>query len=109
MIRKINLDKKIKINLADFEQILSVLMDNAVKYSDQKIVVELDEHNLRISNDGARIPTDKITHIFDRFYQVDKTSDGVGLGLSIAKSLADKNHWKLEAKSNKETAFMLNF
>lgn len=109
LTRKIHLDKKAKINLADFEQILSILMDNAVKYSDKKIVVELDDHNLKISNDGAKIPTEKITHVFDRFYQVDKSADGVGLGLSIAKSLADKNHYKLSAESSKTTSFLLVF
>lgn len=109
LVRKINLDRKVKVNLADFEQILSILMDNAVKYSDKKIVVELDEHNLRISNDGAKIPADKITHVFDRFYQVNKSTEGVGLGLSIAKSLAEKNHYKLSAKSDKLTTFLLVF
>ncbi|MBQ3292786.1 HAMP domain-containing histidine kinase [Candidatus Saccharibacteria bacterium] len=109
LVRKINLDRKVKVNLADFEQILSILMDNAVKYSDKKIVVELDEHSLRISNDGAKIPADKITHVFDRFYQVNKSTEGVGLGLSIAKSLADKNHYKLTVKSEKLTTFLLDF
>ena len=109
LVRKINLDRKVKVNLADFEQILSILMDNAVKYSDKKIVVELDEHSLRISNDGAKIPADKIAHVFDRFYQVNKSTEGVGLGLSIAKSLADKNHYKLSAKSDKLTTFLLVF
>ena len=109
LVRKIHLDKKVKINLADFEQILSILMDNAVKYSDKKIVVELDEHNLKISNDGAKIPADKAQHVFDRFYQVDKSAEGVGLGLSIAKSLADKNHYKLSVKSDRMTSFLLVF
>ena len=109
LVRKFNWDKKVKINPADFEQILSILMDNAVKYSAKKITVELDRNSLKISNDGAKIPADKIAHVFDRFYQVDKSSDGVGLGLSIAKSLADKNHYKLSVKSDKLTTFLLVF
>ncbi|MBR3253030.1 HAMP domain-containing histidine kinase [Candidatus Saccharibacteria bacterium] len=109
LVRKINLNGKVKVNISDFEQILSILMDNAVKYSDKKIVVELDGHNLQISNDGAKIPADKISHIFDRFYQVDKNSEGVGLGLSIAKSIADKNHYKLSVKPDKLTTFSLVF
>ncbi|MBQ3441522.1 HAMP domain-containing histidine kinase [Candidatus Saccharibacteria bacterium] len=109
LVRKINLSGKVKINISDFEQILSILMDNAVKYSDKKIVVELDEHNLKVSNDGAKIPADQIAHVFDRFYQVDKSAEGVGLGLSIAKSMADKNHYKLSVKSDKLTTFLLVF
>lgn len=109
LVRKINCDKKVKINPSDFEQILSILMDNAIKYSAKKITVELDRNSLMVSNDGAKIPVDKLPHVFDRFYQVDKSSDGVGLGLSIAKSLADKNHYKLSVKSNKLTTFLLVF
>ena len=109
LTRKITLNKKVKINAQDFEQILSILMDNAIKYSDKKIMVELGEHSLRISNDGERISAVNLPHVFDRFYQVDKSSEGVGLGLSIAKSLADKNNYKLSAKSDKLTTFLLEF
>ena len=109
LTKKITLDKNVKINASDFEQILSILMDNAVKYSDKKISVALSEHRLEVSNDGIKIPKDKLAHIFDRFYQADKTSEGVGLGLSIAKSIADKNHFKLMVKSDKLTTFILEF
>ena len=109
LIRKLSLGQDIKINLTDFEQVLSILMDNAVKYSDKKIVVSLDEHRLEVSNDGVTIQKEKLPHIFERFYQADKSSNGVGLGLSIAKSLADKNHFKLGVKSGKMTTFILEF
>ena len=109
LTRKIDLDKKIKINAADFEQILSILMDNAVKYSDKSITVKLTEHTLIVSNDGKRIPNEKLPHIFDRFYQTDKSNEGVGLGLSIAKNLVEKNHWKLHVRSLKLTVFTLTF
>lgn len=101
---------KTKLNSADFKEILSILLDNAAKYSDQKINLELDKNSLSIKNDGATIEPAKISHVFDRFYQTDKTRDGVGLGLSIAKSLADRNHWTLSAASDADsTAFTLKF
>ena len=106
---KISLPKKIKINRGDFIQILNILLDNAIKYSDKKIILTVNEHQLVVKNDGAKIPADKLPHIFERFYQVDKTADGVGLGLSIAKSLADRNDWKLSTESNELTAFILQF
>ena len=109
LTRKIVPDVKVEINATDFEQILSILMDNAVKYSDIKIVVELDSHGLRVLNDGTKIPKEDLAHVFERFYQVDKTSEGVGLGLAIAKTLADKNHLKLSVKSDKMTSFLLEF
>lgn len=108
--KKIVLREKIKINRGDFTQLLNILLDNAIKYSKQKIVLEAYSHKLVIKNDGAKIPPEALPHIFERFYQADKTAEGVGLGLSIAKSLADRNHWQLSAASDaKMTSFTLEF
>lgn len=100
---------KVRINEEDFEQILSILMDNAVKYAGSKIRLQVEDHTLILANDGAKIPPDKLPHIFERFYQADKTAEGVGLGLSIAKSLAERNHWKLSVESGKMVKFTLSF
>ena len=107
--KTLNIADKAKINANDFTQILGILMDNAIKYSNKKIELILVDHELRISNDGTKISKEALPHIFDRFYQADKNSEGVGLGLSIAKSLADRNHWVLKAKSDSNTTFILNF
>ncbi|MBO4854832.1 HAMP domain-containing histidine kinase [Candidatus Saccharibacteria bacterium] len=107
-----NLPEKIeaKIVKADFEQILDILLDNAVKYSKKKIEIELNDNYLRVTNDGKTIPEEKIDKIFDRFYQTDKTAEGSGLGLAIAKSVADQNGWKISAESDKKTtSFVLEF
>lgn len=109
LTRQISLNKKVKINSADFEQVLSILMDNAIKYSDKTIVVKLTEHTLSVENDGAKISAEKLPHIFDRFYQGDKSAEGVGLGLAIAKAVSERNHWRLSAKSDKKTIFTLSF
>lgn len=100
---------KVKINATDFMQIFDILMDNAIKYAEKKIVLELNERTLTIANDGAKIKPDEIERIFERFYQTDKSSEGVGLGLSIAKATAKRNDWKLTANSNKMTIFTLEF
>lgn len=107
--KKISTQKKIKINREDFVQIFSILCDNAVKYANSKIQLCVDEHKLEISNDGTKIDKKNLPHIFERFYQVDKSADGVGLGLSIAKTLADNNGWSLTAKSDKMTTFTLSY
>lgn len=108
--KKIMLNEKIKINREDFVQIFSCLMDNAVKYADKKVCLELSPHLLKLSNDGETIPEEKLKHLFERFYQVDKTREGVGLGLSIAKTLAERNHWNLKAESQDGiTTFTLEF
>lgn len=110
LTKNINVNGKVKINANDFSQILNILMDNAVKYCDKKIQLQLDAHNLTISNDGAKIPKKDLEHIFERFYQVDKTQEGVGLGLAIAESVAIRNGWSLSAISeNGLTSFNLKF
>lgn len=101
---------KIKISKTDLSQIISILMDNALKYCDKNIIVTLTSKSFTIANDGAKISERDLPHIFDRFYQTDKSSDGVGLGLAIAKTLADRQDWKLSAQSDKNsTQFKLEF
>ena len=107
--KELNVSDKVKVNASDFSKLLGILMDNAIKYSDKKITLTLEDHVLKVTNDGATISKDALPHVFDRFYQADKNSEGVGLGLSIAKSLADRNHWNLSVKSNSNTTFTLNF
>lgn len=101
---------KVLIVASDFTQLLGILLDNAIKYSDKKIRLVLTNNELTVSNDGTTISKDDLPHIFERFYQVDKSSEGVGLGLAIAKSIAVRNGWDLTAKSqNKTTKFTLKF
>ena len=112
--------KKLKTDIAedvvatlvqdDFVQILSILLDNAAKYAKSWVSVELKNNYVKVENDGKEIPAAKMEHIFERFYQVDKTATGVGLGLSIAKSAADHNDWEIIADSDKKsTSFTLYF
>ena len=102
--------KPLSLNLPAAKQILNILLDNAIKYSDKKIDVVVSGRKIVIKNDGAIIPAEKLPHLFKRFYQVDKTSNGVGLGLAIASEVAEKNNWKLTASSdNKSTSFILIF
>ena len=101
--------KSTELPRAELSQLLNILLDNATKYADSYIDIEVKTNRVKITNDGATISKDKLSHIFDRFYQVDKTKSGVGLGLSIAKTIADKNHWRLTADSDaKSTTFMLD-
>ena len=108
--KSINVSGKRKIAKADFLQIFNILMDNAIKYSDKKICLSLNDHELVIANDGATISREDLPHIFERFYQTDKSAEGVGLGLAIAKSLAERNNWVLSAESTKnQTEFILKY
>ena len=84
---------RIKLN-----QILYNLMDNAIKYTPDggKIRVTLEAGNQeliwRVKDNGVGIPEETQSHIFERFYRVDKArsreTGGTGLGLSIVRQLA---------------------
>ena len=107
---------------AAVRQIISVIMDNAVKYCDEhgEISVSLSQINqhvsknkaiLTIQNDFADTDRFDSEKVFDRFYRGDKAhvSDGsFGLGLSIARSAADSCGIKLSAdKGNKKVIFSI--
>ena len=94
----------------DFLQVLDILLDNATKYGDKKILITLNQNELAIMNDGATIEKKDLEKIFDRFYQTDKTKEGSGLGLAIAKSICKQNKWQIFCESNnKNTKFTVAF
>lgn len=97
----------IKANPASIEELLTILVDNALKYSPEKskisIVLSQQGKNakLSIANGGAGIPSDKLPHIFDRFYRADesRTKNGSGLGLALAKEIVALHKGELSVSS----------
>ena len=89
------------------EQILGILIDNAVKYTPEggKIVISGDwTHEravLRVRDTGAGIAKEHLPHLFERFYKVDKAHSGMGsgLGLSIAKEMLTLMGESIEVES----------
>lgn len=78
-----------------FKQILIILLDNALKYSDDLITLSAEKKDsrveIRVKDYGAGLSPEKLEHVFDRFYRNSETSSasGFGLGLAIAKSLVE--------------------
>ncbi|WP_425057921.1 Sensor histidine kinase RcsC [Sporomusa carbonis] len=100
---------KIAITANHLEQILLILLDNAVKYSttDKRIEIlgylEGQYTYIAIKDYGSGIPESELPNIFDRFYRVDKARSrkqgGSGLGLAIAKRLVQKYQGVIEVQS----------
>jgi signal transduction histidine kinase len=79
------------------KQLLFIFLDNARKYSEDSITITIGELQtevyVKISDKGIGIPKDHLAKVFDRFYRVDQARErkhgGSGLGLSLAKEIAD--------------------
>jgi len=91
-------------------QLLVILLDNAIKYSSAKSDVEVvsarHEGNINISiqDHGVGIERKALEHVFDRFYRSDSSrqkagEEGYGLGLSIAKMIADVHNGNITISS----------
>ncbi|MFZ5806296.1 MAG: ATP-binding protein [Verrucomicrobiota bacterium] len=93
------------------EQVFSNLLENAMHYSKPNGMVEIGailEQEKRtitffVKDNGIGIPSEKIAHIFDRFFRVDPARSrelgGTGLGLAIVKSIIDKHRGMVWAES----------
>ena len=102
---------------AKLRELFTVLIDNAVKYSDADTTVHVsltseNEHAVfNVKNTGSVIPQDKQAHIFERFYRADesrnRSTGGYGLGLAIAYNIAHdhKGTLVLDHSTDKETSF----
>ncbi|MCD1257674.1 HAMP domain-containing protein [Paenibacillus athensensis] len=90
-------DVSLAVSSLQLEQVLLIVLDNAVKYSTEvkRIEVELRRENgeaaVTVQDHGIGIPAEDLPSIFDRFYRVDKARNreigGTGLGLAIAKQI----------------------
>lgn len=91
-------------------QLVVILLDNAIKYSPKGKTVTLDgsvqanEIIWRIRDEGNGIEPLALEHVFDRFYRGDSSraksvTEGYGLGLSIAKMIADVHQGNITLKS----------
>jgi signal transduction histidine kinase len=95
---------------SQLQQLLAILLDNAVKYSEESkaVTVSLSSKQskalLSVHNYGSTLDPEDLEHIFERFYRADKSraNEGYGLGLSIAKSIADLHNAKISATSSIE-------
>lgn len=88
-------------------QLLFIFLDNARKYSDEPIAMHVEQTKekaeLRIVDRGIGIPKADLERVFDRFYRVDQARsrlvEGAGLGLSLAREIADAIGAQVELQS----------
>jgi two-component system sensor histidine kinase BaeS len=121
---KVEIDEpigKILIDADRFRQVLSNLLSNALQYTPAggqittSIAADEEEVSIRITDTGGGIPPEDLELIFERFFRRDpsrsRDTGGSGLGLSIVKSLVERQggQIRVESKVGEGTSFILSF
>ena len=106
----INQDIKIPCNADLIVELMSILIDNAIKHCRENgnVIVNLLKNNkqivLEVKNTGLPIKKEDEEKIFERFYKVDtsrnRNKDNYGLGLAIAKNIVERHNGEISAHSS---------
>lgn len=109
--RDVNIEGNYQIigytDIQKLKQLLFIFLDNARKYSEGPITVHVAQTEkgptIQIEDRGVGIPTEDLPKVFDRFYRVDQARSrkqgGSGLGLTMAKDIADALGAQIEINS----------
>lgn len=80
-----------QLNRADLSRVFANLIGNALKYSDGDLSIVLDDDSaVTFSNTARSLDGIDVGRLFERFYTVEAARNSTGLGLSIARSLAER-------------------
>ncbi|SDE44143.1 sensor histidine kinase [Sporomusa acidovorans] len=100
------------------EQVMVNLLDNAFKYSPANSPVEItvvtgkNQVQVSVADRGIGIPAADLTQIFDKFYrakQIEGNSNGIGLGLSICRTIIEAHNGKIWAENRPDGGTMIHF
>lgn len=111
---EINFQEKAEINFWGdknlFKQLIRIFIDNSIKFTSNseniKLMIDKTETSnciISIEDKGQGIAAEDLPHVFDRFYQADKSrtrkKEGSGLGLAIAKEIVDSYNGEIDVES----------
>lgn len=111
MVLNVNCDRELNIDKNKIKQLLVIVLDNALKYTEENDTIDVDIHNheekliMNIKDTGIGISDEGLKHIFERFYREDKarsrSKGGTGLGLSIAQTIVKSHGGSIKILHNK--------
>jgi two-component system, OmpR family, phosphate regulon sensor histidine kinase PhoR len=109
---ELHLDAKLDYIEADpvhFRNLISNLIDNAVKYSKEKLLLKINTYNtsksivIRVEDNGIGMSKETVRRIFEKFYRAHTGNihnvKGFGLGMSYVKTIVDAHHGKIKVES----------
>lgn len=110
-------DEEIRFDPQLIQQLLAILIDNAIKYTNDDGHIEIDSFTTNnqwiciVKDDGIGVDDKDKKHLFERFYRVDSSrtrqTGGSGLGLSLAKWIIDGHHGTIKALNNSPKGLMM--
>ncbi len=83
------------------QEVLLVLLSNAIKHSSRggDIRIRVEDRSITVKDEGVGISPVDLTHVFERFYRGEGSSEGFGLGLAICKELTERMEGSISIKS----------
>ena len=106
-------DIKIKADEALFGVVLTNIIENAFKYSEDEVIIKIDDKRIDIIDTGIGIKEKDLAKISDKFYRVtgNTWNNSLGLGLFLVNNIVELHHFKLEIKSveNEGSTFSVIF
>ncbi len=98
-------DIAVEADKIHFANVLNNLIDNAIKYSGDSVMITItaDDKDISIADNGIGIPSKSIPYLFNKFYRVPHGNRqdvrGYGIGLYYVKSIVDKMGWSIVVRS----------
>lgn len=110
-------DPEVNIDYHWNVEALTNILKNSIEYSynDGKIIIAIDDNNaytkISIKDFGQGISSEDLPHIFERFYKsASSSSESVGIGLSLAKTIIEKDQGQINVESDeKGTTFEIRY
>ena len=95
------LPRSVKADRTLMEVVLKNLVENALKYSKETVIIQVDDDRISVIDKGVGIKSKEVDKVTKKFYRSDTNSwdNSMGLGLSIVKTILLMHQTKLEIES----------
>ena len=100
-IKVLGVDKEINADEILIGIAISNLIENALKYSQEDVIIDINENSISITDKGIGISQENLENIFKKYYRATSNNwnNSLGLGLFIVKSILNVHNFKLEINS----------